>query len=371
MSCDYSLIDGIEGSYSSKDVLFLLAKIEMDTTPLAERERLIASGQMHYSEMIGDEDRPSRKRMRLFRRCLQSNGDRLALGSIRLARELAQSTKSAELVIVSITRAGTPIGVLLKRILEETDPHLEVHHYSISVIRDRGIDFVALGCILERHDSSNLRFVDGWTGKGTIAKEIKNSLSLWTHTPDTLDPGLWVPLDVCGVAKVSASTEDYLIPSTLLGGTVSGLLSRSILRRAQGASESTLHQCVELTNLRRYDLSRWFIEEMMERVRTILHHSSDLHFPCSSGGDSREVELYVDQMLEEHSMSDKNKVKVGIGESIRVLLRRAPKAVYVSDQASSSDAEIIRELAAERNLEVTYESLPYAATAVICEGSKD
>jgi hypothetical protein len=358
---------GMSGSYAAEDVRFLLSMIELDTTPLAERERLIASGEKHYSEMIGDEDRPSRTRMRLFRRCLESNGDRLAQDLIQLARLLAQSAERNELVIASIARAGTPIGVLLKRTLEEIEPHLDVYHYSISVIRDRGIDYVAMAEILNRHRPDAIRFVDGWTGKGTIAHEIHTSITSWAEAPKTLDTGLWVPLDVCGVSKVSSSIQDYLIPSTLLGGTISGLLSRSILRTSGKGNAPSLHQCVDLTNLRKYDLSRWFVGQMVERIRKILGDSSGFQGRTRDRVDGDLVRRHVDSMLERHSMTDRNKIKVGIGESIRVLLRRAPEAVYISEQASPFDAGIIRELASERGLDVSTETLPFAATAVIRE----
>jgi len=203
--------------------------LRLETTPLEQREKNIQSGHSHYSEMIGPEDAPNRERLRLFRKCLAANGERMARDIATLAGALASSVVGGELTIVSIARAGTPVGVLLLERLQQTAPHLRLAHYSISVIRDRGVDLVALRWIMARHSPGSLRFVDGWTGKGTIAHELQGSLSKWSYSPTELQPGLWVPLDVCGVASFAASSQDYLIPSTLLGGTISGLVSRSVL----------------------------------------------------------------------------------------------------------------------------------------------
>jgi hypothetical protein len=44
-----------------------------------------------------------------------------------------------------------------------------------------------------------------------------------------IDSGLYVLVDLAGVAAVAASAEDYLIPSSILNATLSGLISRSVL----------------------------------------------------------------------------------------------------------------------------------------------
>jgi hypothetical protein len=50
-------------------------------------------------------------------------------------------------------------------------------HYSISIIRDRGLDPAALAHIAARHEPADVVFVDGWTGKGAIAGELHRSLA--------------------------------------------------------------------------------------------------------------------------------------------------------------------------------------------------
>jgi hypothetical protein len=359
--------EGFSGSYREEEVNFLMRRLRLDTTPLVERERLIQSGQRHYSEMIGPEDAPSRERMRLFRDCLATNGDRMAAGICALAEAMAASVSGGELTVVSIARAGTPVGVLLWHRLQEAFPGIRSKHFSISVIRDRGVDFAALRKIMETHSPESLRFVDGWTGKGTIAEELRGSISGWCEAPSGLRSGLWVPLDVCGAAEFAATSLDYLIPSTLLGGTLSGLVSRSVLPQG-GENSGEFHGCVPLNSLRRYDLSRWFIGEMMGRIRKIpVRRISPAN---ASGGLARREETFrcLDDMLDRHGHMDRNRIKLGIGETVRVLLRRKPYRVFLNPTANPDDSDLIRRLAALREVPLEWEpEMPFAAIAAIAD----
>lgn len=355
------------GSYAAQEVSFLMRRLQITPTPLEERERLIQSGQRHYSEMIGPEDAPSRERLRLFRECLQCNGERMAADICTLANAMAASATAGKLTVVSIARAGTPIGVLLWHRLREAYPHIFVKHFSISVIRDRGVDYAALSKIMETHSPESLRFVDGWTGKGTIADELRSSLSNWNEAPRNLNSGLWVPLDVCGAAEYAASASDYLIPSTLLGGTISGLVSRSVLMQGEDDG-ATLHGCVPLNALRRYDLSRWFIGVITELMRSI-PVSRKIAQNASGGLLRRQVTFHcLDEMLGRHGHLDSNRIKLGIGETVRVLLRRKPNKVFLSTRANPRDADMIRRLATLRGVELVTESnLPFDAIASIAD----
>lgn len=359
-----TLNEPFSGSYAFEEVSFLMRRMHLETTALEEREKLIQSGQRHYSEMIGPEDAPSRNRLKLFRESLESNGFRMANDLSILAAGMAASAVNGELTVVSIARAGTPIGVLLWHRLRTIAPHLRVKHYSISVIRDRGVDFAALRWIIARHSPSSVRFVDGWTGKGTIADELRLSIAAWPDTPADLDSGLWVSLDVCGAARFAASSQDYLIPSTLLGGTLSGLVSRSVLPSGEEGGEA-FHGCVPLDSLRRYDLSRWFIGQIGALMETIPHPQ---WAPNASAGPLRREETVrcLDMMLARHQLSDRNRIKLGIGETVRVLLRRLPHTIWLGDQTNSTDANLIRRLAAIRNVPVvTAKDLAFDAIAVI------
>ncbi len=361
-------ITSFSGSYAPAEVTFLLRCLQLETTSLEQREQRIQCGRQHYSEMIGPEDAPSRERLRLFRECLGINGRRMATDIATLADAMIASATGGELTLVSIARAGTPVGVLLLHRLRRKAPHLSVSHYSISVIRDRGADLTALRWIMERHSPASLRFIDGWTGKGTIAGELRRSLSAWKDVPEGLDPGLWVPLDVCGVASFAASSQDYLIPSTLLGGTISGLISRSVLPRGE---EDRLHGCVLLHHLRRHDLSRWFIQKLVFEMDCLPLGISPP--PNVSGGPDRHAQAMhcLAETMTRYGIADANRVKLGIGETVRVLLRRLPQVVCLREDSPAADSQMIRRLASLRDVPVEFvHGLAFDALAVIASAGK-
>ena len=47
------------GSYAKDDVTLLLQNINIAPTPVAEKERLIQSGTLHYSEILAPEVAPT------------------------------------------------------------------------------------------------------------------------------------------------------------------------------------------------------------------------------------------------------------------------------------------------------------------------
>jgi len=359
---------GFAGSYAAADVRFLLEPIELEPLPIDRREQAIAEGR-HYSEMIGTEDAPDAERLRIFRLAMEANAWPLAAALRVVGARLAASAVDGEVVIASVARAGTPIGVVLARWLRLRFPALRVAHYSVSVIRDRGVDAAALAAIVERHAPESVRFVDGWTGKGTIARELQASIR--GLRIGGVSPGLWVPVDVCGVALEAATADDFLLPHALLGGTVSGLVSRSVLP-ADEVGSGRLHRCVLLRGLARYDLSRWFVERM---VRCMEEHDRNHAAPpfrpwspmgCAARTAATAATLEV--LSSRHGVKDLNRIKLGIGESIRVLLRRQPKAVLLDRSARPPDAELVRRLASWRGVDVLpTDGSPFAAAAVIAD----
>lgn len=354
---------GFPGSYHPEDVTFLLRRLQLETVPLDERERLIQSGRRHYSEMIGPEDAPTRERIRLFRACLAANGQRLANDLTALAGMLARSAPpGGDLTVVSIARAGTPVGVVLTRLLRARLSPDRVRHYSISVIRDRGLDRTALDHIAARHGPGTIRFVDGWTGKGTIAREIARSL----EGQDAIPPGLWTPLDISGSAAHCASRGDYLIPSSLLGGTISGLVSRSVLPPGDIGTPQ-FHGCLELTHLRRYDLSRWFADRL-ERLCALSPRAQTDAAPLGApAGRHAQSQAFIDELMREFGVGDRNRVKIGIGETVRVALRRLPERILLRD-AATADAAFIQRLAQLRGIPVSHRpEMPHAAVGIIAD----
>lgn len=359
------------GSYSADDVTFLLKVIEMPSTEISVKERLIQSGARHYSEMISRESPPSVRYLELFHQACALNNARFAADLVTLARHIV-STVAEPITLVSLARAGTPVGVLLNRIIRECF-HRQVHHYSISIIRDRGIDEAALQHILgvEGRPASSIVFIDGWTGKGVIAHELAKAVNeINQRWNTTISPALYVVADLSGTAGVAATSDDYLIPSSILNAVVSGLISRSILN-AEYIGPGDFHGCVFYREFAEIDLSRTFVNAVMDEVRQIhtarATEGSRIVSPDEQAVLRERSETFISEMKQQYGIRSVHHIKPGIGEATRVLLRRVPDRLLVRDASVCEVAHLIQ-LAAEKDVPCEeMPSLAYRAAAIIHE----
>lgn len=351
----------ITGSYDPADCLFLLQPIAPPAVPVAEKERLIQSGQRHYSEMLSDEHPASADYLTLFTALTEHCKTRLAQDVLDLADHLRR-TQPAPLTLVSLARAGTPIGALLKRALAQLGV-TDAVHYSISIIRDRGIDSNALRYILRvaQRPAAGVVFIDGWTAKGVITRELKTAIARWNATePEQLADALCVIADIGGVADVAATFDDYLIPSGILGALVSGLVSRSILNAAIGPDD--FHGCVVYDDLRDQDRSRWFLDTVSTAALSLSPR------PLATGASTarrQATAAYLEQVRHEYRITDINHIKPGVLEASRVMLRRLPGLLLLRD-AACTDVAHLQLLAAEKQVPVAYDpAMPFNATCLI------
>ena len=104
------------GSYKSDDVTFLLKPINIQETDILSKEKLIQSGSKHYSEMISQEYPPSKEYLEVFYKAYELNKYKFAEHILLLSQIINQKQNP---IIVSLARAGTPIGVLVKRTLKD------------------------------------------------------------------------------------------------------------------------------------------------------------------------------------------------------------------------------------------------------------
>ncbi|WP_269502018.1 cysteine protease StiP family protein [Burkholderia sp. IMCC1007] len=324
------------GSYAADDVHCLLQPMNMPATDVLEKERLIQTNRKHYSEMISTEHAPTGLHKRLYARALAQNGKRMATGVQSLALALNAACTGPGIALVSFVRAGLPLGVLLRRALVAMGR--DVRHYGVSIIRDRGIDTVALDGIIRLHGAEHIVFVDGWTGKGAIAGELARTLGADERFPQA--PRLVVLADPCGRAWLAASAEDWVIPSGILGATVSGLISRSIWP-AQGG----LHGCVTYDHLHEHDVTREFIEQIdAERaalggVPQAAPWTADQRVTLQAQAGS-----VVHSLAARFGIANMNRVKPGIAEATRAVLRRVPDHVLVRDRGDT-DVQLLMHLA--------------------------
>ena len=212
-------------TYQSQDVTILLKDITGLVTPLGTREReaRIQSG-VHYSEMLPLEYEPSPAYLAAYHDALERYAGITAEAVARAAEQIWES-RGRQCALVSLARAGTPIGILIRRYLQGRYG-ADLPHYTISIIRGRGIDRNAMAYLLDRHAPGDIQFVDGWTGKGAIQRQLDAAM---TDYPG-VSPGLTVLSDPANVAAICGTHDDFLIASSCLNSTVSGLLSRTFLR---------------------------------------------------------------------------------------------------------------------------------------------
>jgi hypothetical protein len=352
------------GSYRADDVSFLLKRLPLqDFVAVADKEYLIQSGLRHYSEMLSPEALPSERYLQVFRAACAANMERMAADCLALAALIA-ARRSGPVTLVSLARAGTPVGVVLNRLLPAVCGRASTH-YSVSIIRDRGIDQVALAHILAQgHAPESIVFVDGWTGKGVMSRELTRTLGEFNlRHGSAIDAGLHVLSDLAGTAACAASCDDYLIPSSILNATVSGLISRSILNDAIGPGD--FHGCVYYQQFEAQDQSRAFADGVTAAALALAQRPSPAVAPSDTARAVAVSQAYMRSALEQHGIGDVNLVKPGIGEATRVLLRRTPRLLIVRDADAPEVAHLLL-LAQEKNVALMVDrALPYHAVSLI------
>lgn len=344
-------------SVLKNDGIVLLKDITGKTEPLpsAQREKLIRSG-VHYSELLPAEYEPSPEYLRLYESGLKQWSGETA-SAVASVSEQIYAKKGKRCVIVSLARAGTPIGVLIVRYLR-IKYGFTAAHYSISVIRGRGIDGNALRYILARHRPEDLQFVDGWTGKGAINSQLLEALKDFPE----IDPTLGVLADPAGVCELCGTHDDIFIPCSCLNSVVSGLFSRSFLR-ADIIGDSDFHGAAYFSELAAGDRTYEFVERVEECFD--FSRKSCLTEACAAGCGIKEAR----KIAAEFGVTDFNLVKPSIGETTRVLLRRIPKVILLREKGSVLTAHI-EELAAEKGVRVEeYPLNCYRAVGIISNGN--
>ena len=365
------------GSYLPSEVTLLLDIVSADSVndiSPTQKEALIQSGQRHYSDMLTLEKPPSATHEALYNQALAAGKQRMANDVTSLAFSLHQLfhdgvSASQPLILVSLVRAGLPIGVLLQKALSDASASyaLASQHYGVSIIRDRGLDPVALQYILQQHPHSPIVFVDGWTGKGAIYGELQRSLAQITdkqqqaqlfHQGDGVIP-LVTLADPAGVAWLSASDDDWLMPASLLNSTVSGLISRTLYREPSDG----LHQAVYYDKLQPWDRSGEFIQTI-----DALRQQTPLPTPLTGRLlPTFATQSVIDDLAARFAISNRNRIKPTIAEATRAILRRDPECVLVNEMADGQDTALLRHLCEEKNIQLIADTsiAPYQAVTII------
>jgi len=358
-------IQGFCGSYRQDDVDFLLKRLpQQPFVDIASKERLIQSGARHYSEMLSPEALPSARYLQVFQDAFDANRQQMARDCLALAALIAQR-RTGPITLVSLVRAGTPVGVILKHLLQRVIGR-QVVHYSVSIIRDRGIDQVALQHILDQgHAPESIVFIDGWTGKGVISRVLEQAINDFNQRHQVaIDNGLYVLSDLAGTAACAASSSDYLIPSSILNATVSGLVSRSVLNELIGPAD--FHGCVYYDAFEAHDQSRAFADGLIaDGVRQAEHSGIAQVTPVDRAQVAAISTGFLHATMAQYGINDVNLVKPGIGEATRVLLRRVPRLLILRNP-DAPDVAHLKLLAAEKSVPLIIDAnLPYQAVSLI------
>lgn len=355
----------IRHSYDPKDVTFLLTPVEIMPTDVHEKEYLLQSGRVHYSEMISEERRPDVRYMQIYEDALDRHAVRIAMDIVRIGlkikAEIDQGTLAPKLSLCSLVRAGVPYGVLLRRVLVKLN--VSVAHYGVSIIRDRGLDPVAMRFVQKDRPDADILFVDGWTGKGAISGELNKA---WREISGQ-DPRLVVLADPSGHAWLSGSHEDWLIPSGILGANISGLISRSILR-ANLLQPGEFHGAMTVDHLADIDRSRDFIDRVTGMFDTVLEKALPAEQSIEAAMKLRErAASCVDMIAKGYLVGNLNRIKPGIAEATRAVLRRRPRIVFLRD-AQDPDLEALIHLCRQDGIEMKVSAQitgPYRAITLI------
>lgn len=355
-------------SYAPEDVGWLLQDLSDVTleAPTEEREEAIQSGGAHYAESLPVEYQPSEQYQELFQAALEESAARLAQ-AVGAVTEVVLAERSPRPVLVSLARAGTPVGVLMRRWAQHRHG-LDLPHYAVSIVRGRGIDANALRWLAAHHDPRDVVFVDGWTGKGAITRELAVAIEEFEAAEGVtgFDPEIAVLADPGSCVRTYGTREDYLIPSACLNSTVSGLISRTVLR-ADLVGPNDFHGAKFYRELAGADVSVAFLDAVAARFTEVADavDAQAKELLSADRAPTWEGWAAVERISEEYGIHDVNLVKPGVGETTRVLLRRVPWKI-LARAGAGTDLDHVRLLAEQRGVPVEeVAELPYTCVGLI------
>ncbi|MGI5370275.1 phosphoribosyltransferase [Streptomyces iakyrus] len=355
-------------SYAPEEVGWLLQDLSDVTleAPTEEREEAIQSGGAHYAESLPVEYQPSEEYQELFHAALEESAARIAQ-AVGVVTETVLEERSPRPVLVSLARAGTPVGILMRRWAQHRHG-LDLPHYAVSIVRGRGIDANALRWLARHHDPRDVVFVDGWTGKGAITRELAQALEEFEKSDGItgFDPEIAVLADPGSCVRTYGTREDFLIPSACLNSTVSGLISRTVLR-ADLVGPDDFHGAKFYRELAGTDVSVAFLDAVSARFPEVTDAAcaQAKELLASDRSPTWEGWAAVERISEEYAIHDVNLVKPGVGETTRVMLRRVPWKV-LARAGAGSDLDHVRLLAEQRGVPVEeVDGLPYTCVGLI------
>lgn len=341
----------ISHSYLPHQVTCLFAPFNGDLLSVQEKEECLQNGG-YYGDILSKEDRPEAQYINIFDQLSATLSDKLAQPVLQLVEHF-HTTRPLDrpIVLLSLARAGTPIGVVVTELLRSRF-NREVHHYSVSVLHKYGLDAHAMNYILQRHAPEDVVFLDGWVSQGRITRAVQESAPNWG-----VSPVLYCVSDPSGFQDAVATREDILLPSAVLNANVSGLLSRTVY------NPDGFHFSETYTDFADIDRTQAFIDEMLRACDKHTDIQPRVVTPSSQQRDIARSQ--IEAFCAAHNTDDSN-IKVGVGEVSRSLLRRIPTLVVV-DPTAVDETQHLFWLAKQRNIELRVQQLngPFRAFSIL------
>ncbi|ASN83150.1 cysteine protease StiP domain-containing protein [Deinococcus ficus] len=270
-----------------------------------------------------------------FDRTLHALAARTAGLVAAVARQVMEAHPAA--VLVSLARGGTPAGILLRR--EAARHGLTWPHHSLSITRRDGLDLQAYREVLDEHPGRDVVFVDGWTGLGGVTRALEASVK---------GARLAVLSDPAGCSTYAGTYQDVLIPHALLGAAGCGLLSHPVAQR-RGR-----HAAAFKPQLSGDDRTGAYLRAV----------SLADPLPPERGRRPSAAADYALLIAGLYGVSDPARLRAGVGEASRALLRRDPQELLLR-QSGTPDTRHLEDEARRRSLPVyVHADLPYLACAL-------
>lgn len=353
-------LDIVRGSYTDEECIFLLKDVTdlVKTITIEEMEDMVRQG-INYSETLTAESLPKEEYNQLFLTILNQTSLDMAIYIARMAESI-YAEKGNDTVVVSLARAGTPFGILVKDYIKYKY-NVDVPHYSVSIIRDKGIDENAMVYILAKHPTAKIQFIDGWTGKGSITFELQKSMKAFEEKYGIrIDDSLAVLADPAKIARICGTREDVNIANCCLNSTVSGLISRTY-HKSDIIGENDFHGARKYTHLESKDFSRLLLDTVRKEFPNVGEIKPEYHEFIDYGSK------IIEQIASEFNVKDKKKIKLSIGESSRVLIRRDPRCLLVKNMDNPHIKHLLA-MAKDRGTKIIpYDKSDYECIAIIKE----
>lgn len=232
-------------------------------------------------------------------------------------------------VIVSLVRGGVVHGVLCKLYYQKVYG-VKIAHYAIGLLRDNGVDEIALDDIVQRHGDSKIRFVDGWTGSGLVSQKLKEHVGAYNKRKKcSICDELSAVVDTSRVCRIHGTMEDVILPDSIMSSTMCGMLSSICITDYP----NSYYGATVWNEKQMNDYSNWYCD--------LVANELTFREPISES----EIEFYGKKILnyvsEKYGIYEKKRIRMGIGESTRAIYRSRIDFFIMKDLYNSNVSHIL------------------------------